>query len=156
MQPNWKNSPSLLPGTAMAAICSRCSRRPCFERSKMMLIKIQIITGAMSILLLYFTFEMIRKEKIREEYSILWLFTGVATLLFCLFPDFFLAKFLVRITGLFYLSAVVVIVFCFLLLIVLHFSVVISQLTDKNKEIAQRFAILELELREWKEKNGPG
>lgn len=122
----------------------------------MMLIKIQIITGAMSILLLYFTFEMIRKEKIREEYSILWLFTGVATLLFCLFPDFFLAKFLVRITGLFYLSAVVVIVFCFLLLIVLHFSVVISQLTDKNKEIAQRFAILELELREWKEKNGPG
>ncbi|NLW35092.1 DUF2304 domain-containing protein [Syntrophorhabdus aromaticivorans] len=122
----------------------------------MMLIKIQIITGAMSILLLYFTFEMIRKEKIREEYSILWLFTGVATLLFCLFPDFFLAKFLVRITGLFYLSAVVVIVFCFLLLIVLHFSVVISQLTDKNKEIAQRFAILELEFREWKEKNGPG
>ncbi|OPY73647.1 MAG: hypothetical protein A4E63_00948 [Syntrophorhabdus sp. PtaU1.Bin050] len=120
-----------------------------------MLIKIQIITGAISILLLYFTFEMIRKEKIREEYSILWLFTGLATLLFCFFPDFFLSKFLVRITGLYYLSAVVVIVFCFLLLIVLHFSVVISQLTDKNKEIAQRFAILELEFKEWKEKNTP-
>lgn len=51
-----------------------------------------------------------------------------------------------RITGIFYLSAVVVIAFLFLLLIVLHFSVVISKLTNQNKELAQRHALLELEI----------
>jgi hypothetical protein len=42
------------------------------------------------------------------------------------------------------------IAFFFLLLIVLHFSVVISKLTDRNKELAQRHALLELEFKEFK------
>lgn len=114
-----------------------------------MLIKIQLIIGALSIVLLFITFELIRKERLREEYSILWLFTGAVTLIFSLSPEFFLSKFITRITGLYYLSAVVVIAFLFLLLIVLHFSVVISKLMDRNKEIAQRHALLELEFKEF-------
>ena len=115
-----------------------------------MLIKIQIILGALSIGLLLFTLELIRKKRLREEYSILWLSTGVATLVFSLAPMFFLTKFFSRITGLFYLSAAVLIIFLFLLLIVLHFSVVISKLTDRNKDLAQRYALLELEFLEFK------
>jgi hypothetical protein len=115
-----------------------------------MLIKIQIITGVLSIVLLCITFELIKKERLREEYSILWLFTGAATLVFSLWPEFFLSKFITRITGIYYLSAVVVIAFLFLLLIVFHFSVVISKLTDRNKELAQRHALLELEFKEFK------
>lgn len=115
-----------------------------------MLIKIQIIIGALSIGLLLFTLELIRKKRLREEYSILWLFTGLATLVFSLSPNFFLATFFSRITGLYYLSAVVLILFLFLLLIVFHFSVVISKLTDRNKDLAQRYALLELEFLEFK------
>jgi hypothetical protein len=115
-----------------------------------MLIKIQIIIGALSIILLLFTFELIRKGRLREEYSILWLFTGAATLIFSLSPEFFLSQFFTRITGIYYLSAVVLIIFLFLLLIVFHFSVVISKLSDRNKELAQRHALLELEFREFK------
>jgi len=115
-----------------------------------MLIKIQIILGTLSIGLLIFTLELIRKKRLREEYSILWLSTGVATLVFSLAPMFFLTKFFSRITGLFYLSAAVLIIFLFLLLIVLHFSVVISKLTDRNKDLAQRYALLELEFLEFK------
>ena len=115
-----------------------------------MLIKIQIILGALSIGLLLFTLELIRKKRLREEYSILWLSTGVATLVFSLAPMFFLTKFFSRITGLFYLSAAVLIIFLFLLLIVLHFSVVISKLTDRNKDLAQRYALLEREFLEFK------
>lgn len=115
-----------------------------------MLIKAQMIIGTLSIILLLITFEMIRKEKIREEYSILWLFTGGAILVFSLAPEFFLSKFFTKITGIFYLSAVVLIAFLFLLLIVLHFSVVISKLMNQNKELAQRHALLELELKEFK------
>jgi hypothetical protein len=115
-----------------------------------MLVQFQIIIGMLSLVLLLITFELIRKERLREEYSILWLFTGGVTLIFSLFPEFFLSTFITRITGLYYLSAVVVIAFIFLLVIVLHFSVVISKLTDRNKELAQRHALLKLEFDELK------
>jgi hypothetical protein len=101
------------------------------------------------------TFELIRKKSLREEYAILWLSTGVAVLVFSLWPEFLLSQFFVRITGIFYLSAVVLIAFFFLLLIVFHFSVVISKLTGQNKDLAQRYALLELEFNEWKKRYLP-
>jgi hypothetical protein len=115
-----------------------------------MLIRIQIVIGMLSIVLLLITFELIRKKRLREEYSILWLFTGLVTLVFSLWPEFFLSQFFARVTGLYYLSAVVMIAFLFLLLIVLHFSVVISKLKGQNKDLAQRHALLELEFKEFK------
>ncbi len=115
-----------------------------------MLVKVQIIIGTLSIILLFITFELIRKKRLREEYAILWLFTGIAVLVFSLWPGFFLSQFFVKITGIFYLSAVVLIAFSFLLLIVLHFSVVISKLTSQQKDLAQHYALLELELNELK------
>ena len=115
-----------------------------------MLIKIQIIVGTLSIILLLITIELIRKKRLREEYAILWLFTGMAVLVFSLWPNVFLSQFFTRITGIFYLSAVVLIAFFFLLLIVLHFSVVISTLMDRNKELTQRYSLLELEIKEMK------
>jgi hypothetical protein len=115
-----------------------------------MLFHIQIIIGTLSIILFLITFELIRKGRLREEYSILWLSTGVAILVFSLTPEFFLSQFIARLTGLYYLSAVVMIAFLFLLLIVLHFSVVISKLTNQNKELAQHHALLELEFKEFK------
>ena len=117
-----------------------------------MLTKFQVIIGILSLVLLLGTFELIRKGRLREEYSILWLFTGGVTLVLSFWPQFFLSKFLTQITGLYYLSAVVVIAFLFLLLIVLHFSVVVSKLTDRNKELAQRHSLLELELKEFKKR----
>jgi len=115
-----------------------------------MLTKVQIIIGALSVILLLITFELIRKRRLREEYGILWFFTGAVVLVLSLWPEFFLSQFFAKITGIFYLSAVVLTAFSFLLLIVLHFSVVISKLTDRNKELAQRHALLELEFKEFK------
>jgi hypothetical protein len=115
-----------------------------------MLIKIQIIVGVLSVILLLITFELIRKKRLREEYAILWLVTGVAVLVFSLWPEYLLSQFFVRITGIFYLSAVVLIAFFFLLLIVFHFSVVTSKLSGQNKDLAQRYALLELEFKELK------
>ena len=115
-----------------------------------MLIKIQIIVGTLSVMLLLFTFQMIKKGRLREEYSILWLSIGIVVLAFSLWPNFFLSRFFAKITGIFYLSAIVLTAFFFLLLIVLHFSVVISKLTGQNKDLAQRHALLELEFKEFK------
>src|SRR4030043_2043723 len=113
-----------------------------------MLIKIQIIVGLLSMILLLITFELIRKKRLREEYAILWLFTGIVVLVFSLWPEFLLSQFFVRITGIFYLSAVVLIAFFFLLLIVFHFSVVIFNLTEENKNLPQGYGLLELEFKE--------
>ena len=118
-----------------------------------MLIKVQIIIGVLSMILLLITFELIRKRRLREEYAILWLFTAGAVLVFSLWPEFFLSQFFVKMTGIFYLSAVVLIAFFFLLLIVFHFSVVISKLTSQNKDLAQQYALLELEFKEWKRRD---
>jgi hypothetical protein len=117
-----------------------------------MLTTFQIIVGMLSIIFLLITFELIRKQRLREEYSLLWLFTGGVILIFSIFPDFFLSKLFTQFTGLYYLSAVVMIAFLFLLIIVFHFSVVISQLTDRNKDLAQRHALLELEFNEFKKR----
>ncbi|NWF93013.1 MAG: DUF2304 domain-containing protein [Syntrophaceae bacterium] len=115
-----------------------------------MLLKVQLVIGALSVILFFLTFELIRKGRLREEYSILWLFTGIAIFLLTLWPEFFLSQFFSRVTGIFYLSAIVLVAFFFLLLIVFHFSVVISKLTSQNKEMAQRYALLELEFKELK------
>ena len=120
-----------------------------------MLIKMQFVIGVLSVILLLITFELIRKKRLREEYAILWLFTGIVVLVFSLWPYFFLSQFFVRITGIFYLSAVVLIAFFFLLLIVFHFSVVISKLTGQNKDLSQRHALLELEFNELKKRSFP-
>jgi predicted PurR-regulated permease PerM len=70
----------------------------------------------------------------------------MAIFIFSLWPEFLLSQFFARITGLYYLSAVILIVFLFLLLIVLHFSVVISDMKQMNRNLAQRQALLQLEL----------
>ncbi len=119
------------------------------------MIQIQMLIGALSIIMLILTLELIRKERLREQYAILWVFTWMATLIFSLSPDLFLSRFITRVTGIFYLSAVVLIAFLFLLLIVLHFSVVISKLTNQNKELAQKHALLELELNQLKKNTLP-
>jgi len=120
-----------------------------------MLIKVQIVVGLLSIFLLWTTIELVRKNRLREEYAILWLFTGTVVLIFSLWPEVLLSQFFAKITGIFYLSAVVIIAFLFLLLIVLHFSVVISKLTNQNKELAQRYALLELKINELKRRSSP-
>ena len=52
-------------------------------------------------------------------------------------------------------STIFLFAFLFLILISLHFSVVISKLTERNKELAQWYALLELELREMRKRNLP-
>ena len=48
----------------------------------------------------------------------------------------------------YYLTAMFVISFLFLLMIVLHFSTVISRLSEKNKELTQELSILDFRFKE--------
>ncbi len=110
------------------------------------MLKIQIITGSVSILLLVIVFELIRRRRLEEEYSLLWLLSGVVILIFSIFPK--LLDVISKMMGTYYLTTLFVVSFLFLLLIVLHFSTVISQLSKKNKELTQELSILDFKFRE--------
>lgn len=98
-----------------------------------------------SVAVLVFIVEMVRQRRLREEYSLLWLITaGVLIVLSLSRP---LLDVLANLIGIFYPpSALFVVAVIFVLLILLHFSMVITRLTQENKEIAQQVALLRYEL----------
>lgn len=110
------------------------------------MLRIQMIIGAVSILLLVIVLELIRRGRLREKYALLWLLSGVVIAIFSIFPN--LLGIISKVIGLYYLTALFVISFLFLLLIVLHFSTVLSWLSDRNKELAQELSILDFEFKE--------
>ncbi len=110
------------------------------------MLKIQIIIGAISVFVLIVVFELIRRRKLKEEYSLLWLLSGFVILVISIFPN--LLNIISEALGMYYLTSMLVISFLFLLLIVLHFSVVVSQLSEKNKELTQELSITDFKLKE--------
>lgn len=91
------------------------------------------------------TVELVRKRKLREEYSVLWLVTSVVMFLLVLNYDWLVA--LTTLIGAalptttLFLGAIL-----FLMLIVMQFSLKISDLDDKVKNLAQENVLLRAEL----------
>lgn len=114
-------------------------------------IRNKIVALTFGIMMLLLIIELVRRRKLREEYSWLWLMTGSGILLLTLW--FGLLKWVTHVVGAVTpASAIFLCAFLFLILISLHFSVVISKLTDRNKELAQRYALLEAEWEELKKR----
>ncbi len=109
------------------------------------LVKILAILGSGSVL--FVVIELIRRGRLKEKYSLLWLFAGGVLLVFS--SSRYLLEYVARLLGVFYPpSLLFLLAFLFLLLITLHFSVVVSGLSEKNKQLAQEVALLRQELRE--------
>lgn len=106
------------------------------------------IAGAIaSVILLAVVFELIRSRRLRERYALLWLLTGTVLLVLSLWRGGLntIAGW-VGITG--YPPAVFFAVgLLFTIVLLLHYSTVISKLGDQNTILAQRLALLEHELR---------
>jgi hypothetical protein len=116
-------------------------------------IRNKIVALVVGIGMLLLIIELVRRRRLREEYSWLWLMTGCVILVLTLWFD--LLKWITHLVGAVTPSSTIFLfAFLFLILISLHFSVVISKLTDRNKELAQRYALLELELKEFKKELG--
>lgn len=108
-------------------------------------VKQKVFAIILSIFLLIMIIELVRRRKLREEYSWLWIMTG--------FSIFFLVleyKVLVKITT--FIGAVLptsTLFFfglMFLVLISIHYSVKISALTTQLKNLAQEISLLKGEL----------
>jgi hypothetical protein len=112
-------------------------------------IRNQIVALMVSVGMLVLIIELVRRRKLREEYSWLWLLTVSTILLLSVW--FGLLKWITHLVGaLVPSSTIFLLAFVFLIFISLHFSVVISKLTHRDVELAQKYALLELELSELK------
>jgi len=117
-----------------------------------MSIRVKIVALVISIGMMLLIVELVRRRKLREEYSWLWLLTGSVIIVLMMWFD--LLKWTTHLIGAIKpSSAIFFLAFLFLFIISLHFSVVISKLTDRNKELAQKYALLEMELQEVKRLN---
>ncbi|HUL01106.1 MAG TPA: DUF2304 domain-containing protein [Nitrospirota bacterium] len=109
------------------------------------LLKISAIIGCVAVLSI--VIELIRRGRLKEKYSLLWLLAGIMLLVLSLSRE--LLEYLSRTVGIYYPpSFLFLLAFLFLLLITLHFSVVISGLSEENKKLAQELALLRQEMRE--------
>jgi hypothetical protein len=109
---------------------------------------ISVAAAAASFVLLVIVFELIRSRRLRERYALLWLLTGLVMLSLSLWRGG-----LNTIAGWAgvetYPPAVLFAVgSLFVIVVLLHYSTVISKLADQNTILAQRVALLEQELDE--------
>jgi len=90
---------------------------------------------------------LVKKGKLREEYSLIWFLTGFILLLLVIWYDLLL--FITKLIGA-VLPTTTLFIFgiVFLILLSLHFAIKISNLTDQVKNLSQIVSILEAELKD--------
>ena len=104
--------------------------------------KPRFVALVISVVLVVLIVELVRRRKLREEYSWLWLSLSLAIFVLALWPGFLdyvtnLIGAVLSTSTLFFLALV------FLMLITIQFSVEISSLRTQVKNLAQQLAILQ-------------
>jgi hypothetical protein len=106
-----------------------------------MLFHQKIFAVMASILIMIIVVELVRRRKLREEYSWLWLLTGVIIILLVVWYDPLV--FLTHLIGAIAPTTTLFIFgLLFLMLISLHYSIQISKLSRQVKEMAQQLTLL--------------
>jgi hypothetical protein len=106
-------------------------------------LRVSVVGVVASLLLLLVVLELVRGRRLKERYALLWLATGAVLLVLSGWRGG-----LNTIAGWVgvetYPPAVLfAVATLFILLVLLHYSTVLSKLTDENVELAQRIALLE-------------
>ncbi|MFN2627210.1 MAG: DUF2304 domain-containing protein [Gaiellaceae bacterium] len=109
---------------------------------------VSVLGSLASFTLVLVVLELIRTRRLRERYALLWLLTGlVLTALAAWRSGLNTIAGWVGVRG--YPPAVLFAVgILFIIGVLLHYSTVISRLSDQNVILAQRVALLELQVRE--------
>jgi hypothetical protein len=112
-----------------------------------MALKLQLLAILASGVLLGIVFELLRRRRLIERYALIWLGSSVVLLGLAVWKG--LLDKLAGWMGIAYPpNALFMIAFGFVLLLLLHFSLAISRLSNETKVLAQVVARLDRELRE--------
>ena len=117
--------------------------------------RIQIVAILAAGGLLLLVLELVRRRKLAERYALLWLFSGLVLLALAAWAG--LLSTIADAVGIRYPpSALFVIAFGFILILLLHLSIAVSRLSDQTKVLAQRLALLEERVKEAESRGGGG
>jgi hypothetical protein len=109
--------------------------------------RVTLFSICASAVFLLYILEMVRRRKLREEYSILWLAGSVVILVLSLKQDWLVG--ISHAVGIVYPPSFLFLVgILFILLILIHFSIAISKLHQMNKKISQEMSLLKHGLEE--------
>lgn len=118
-------------------------------------VRISIAASIASLLLLLVVLELIRGRRLKERYALLWLVTGVVLLVLSAWRGGLntIAGWLGVAT---YPPAILfAVATLFVIVVLLHYSTVLSKLADESTMLAQRLALLEAELERQREEARP-
>jgi hypothetical protein len=109
--------------------------------------RVSVTAAIAAVILLLVIFELIRSRRLQERYALLWLLTGLVIFVLAVWRGL-LSQF-ADLVGIAYPpSALFVLASFFVLVVLLHYSTVISKLSEQNTVLAQRLAILENRLKD--------
>jgi hypothetical protein len=104
--------------------------------------RLQIVAILASAGLLVILLELVRRRRLLERYALLWLLSALVLLGLSVWGG--LLEQLADLIGVAYPpNALFLVAFGFVMVLLLHFSLAVSRLTDQTKVLAQRLALLE-------------
>lgn len=113
--------------------------------------QIQFLSIVSSIFFLLIVFELIRKEKIKLQYSLLWIMMGVIFFVFSIWNK--ALELVSTLLGIAYQpTAFILILLMAIVMILIQYSIVISRLSEDNKNLVQELGMLKMELKELEKK----
>jgi hypothetical protein len=113
--------------------------------------RLTFVAALAVVLVLGVIVELIRRHRLQERYALLWIATGGVMLVLAIWRRG-LDAFSELIGVAYPPSALFMVAGLFVFVVLLHFSTVLSRLSEENKTLAQRLALLEEKLRSKDEK----
>ena len=114
--------------------------------------RVEFIATCASLGLTLMSFELVRRKEIKEKYSFLWFLTSVSVMGLAVKRTWLEA--FASWLGIFYPpTALFLVLSFFVILILIHFSTVLTKLIHQNQKLAQKVALLESEVKEKKEQD---
>lgn len=108
--------------------------------------RIQVFSIIGSLLLFVFILKLVKRKKLKEEYSLLWLAFGSIFILLSIFKP--LLEIVASIIGIVYAPAALLLMLVIsVFFILIQFSIVISKLAEGNKNLTQEVGILKAEIK---------
>lgn len=108
--------------------------------------RIQVFSIIGSLLLFAFILKLVKRKKLKEEYSLLWLAFGIVFIILSIFKP--LLEIVASMIGIVYAPAALLLILVIsVFFILIQFSIVISKLAEGNKNLTQEVGILKVEIK---------
>ncbi|GBE06044.1 hypothetical protein BMS3Abin10_01686 [bacterium BMS3Abin10] len=94
-----------------------------------------------------FILELLRRRRLKEEYSWLWILTGITMIIMVIWytPLVIISKLIGAVSP---VTTLFIFAILFLLVLSIHYSIIISRLTHQVKDLTQEMSILKSEIKE--------